>query len=376
MDERRNKMSQVINLRRDSEANGELSNSASVPSLSLSRKRPLDKEEIPNNENGPGNKSAAEIVVDVELADGVEVVTPHHKKRGGRVKSILLRAAERGVGSEDVQVADHREAHEGIIAATPPPSVVIVAAGATAASRLQSKVSWEDRWIELADYRKVHGHCNVPKNYSENSKLASWVRTQRDQYRLQQEGKASSITTFRIQQLESLGFEWRVCLITWEDRLSELADYRKVHGHCNVLKRYSENPQLGKWVETQRSNYKLRREGKTSSMTALRIQELERLGFEWVYVSAAWENRLSELAAYHKIHGHCNVPRKYSENSKLAHWVANQRTNYRLYQEGKSSRMTTYRIQELERLGFVWRVERPFQRACRLPKDPRPLQYS
>jgi hypothetical protein len=48
--------------------------------------------------------------------------------------------------------------------------------------------------------------------------------------------------------LESLGFEWGVCNTTWEDRLRELADYRNIHGHCNVPKNYSENTQLGKWV--------------------------------------------------------------------------------------------------------------------------------
>jgi hypothetical protein len=34
-----------------------------------------------------------------------------------------------------------------------------------------------------------------------------------------------------------------------EDRLSELADYRKIHGHCNV-RRIAEN-KVGKWVETK-----------------------------------------------------------------------------------------------------------------------------
>jgi hypothetical protein len=30
-----------------------------------------------------------------------------------------------------------------------------------------------------------------------------------------------------------------------------------------------------------------------------------------------WEDHLSELAYFRKIHGHCNVPRSYSENTKL-----------------------------------------------------------
>ena len=31
-------------------------------------------------------------------------------------------------------------------------------------------------------YRDEHGHCNVPKTYPENQKLATWVNTQRVLY--------------------------------------------------------------------------------------------------------------------------------------------------------------------------------------------------
>jgi hypothetical protein len=134
--------------------------------------------------------------------------------------------------------------------------------------------------------------------------------------------------------------------------LSVLADYRKLHGHCTVPDRYSENTKLGAWVGTQRRNYRLRAEGKTSSMTLSRIQELESLGFEWSSHGTLWEVRLSELADDRKIHQHCNVPRCYSENIKLGTWVGTQRTNYRLHLEAKPSLMTTSRIQALERLGF------------------------
>jgi hypothetical protein len=145
-----------------------------------------------------------------------------------------------------------------------------------------SSPSWEDRLSELADYRKNNGHCNVPgQNYNDNSKLASWVANQRQQYKLQQEGTKSHMTTFRIQALESLGF---VCGVyhgaTWEAHLSELADYRKIHGHCNDPHRYSKNSKVGYWVTTQRYNYNKHREGKKSPLTAARIQALESLGFE------------------------------------------------------------------------------------------------
>jgi hypothetical protein len=209
---------------------------------------------------------------------------------------------------------------------------------------------------ELADYRKEYGNCNVPRRYSDNLKLGQWVALQRKQYKLHLKGKASHMTLSRIQELESLGFEWkRACFTAWEDRLGELADYRKIHGHCNVPRSYSENSKLGRWVDTQKRQYRLHLGEKTSSMTVFRIQELESLGFEWDSYGAAWEDCLSELADYCKEHGHCNVPQSYSENPKLGRWVGTQRRNYWLQLEGNKWFITLPRIQALESPGFEWK---------------------
>jgi hypothetical protein len=215
----------------------------------------------------------------------------------------------------------------------------------------------EDRLSELADYRKIHGHCNVQRNNSErDAKLAIWVINQRTNYRLRLEGKKSSMTLSDVKDLENLGFEWKVGVATWQCRLSELTDYRKIHGNCNVPRKYSENLKLGYWVENQRSQYRSHLNGNKSSMTLSRIQELESLGFEWDSNGAAWEERLGELADYRKIHGNCNVPRKYSENLKLACWVETQKKQYNLYVNGNKSHMTDLRILSLESLGFEWKV--------------------
>jgi hypothetical protein len=156
----------------------------------------------------------------------------------------------------------------------------------------------------------------------------------------------------RIQALESLGFELNRLGATWEDRLRELADYRRIKGHCNVPQRYSENAKLGKWVSDQRATYNLHVQGKPSPMTTFRIQALESFGFEWDSRSAAWEDRLSELADFRRIHGHCNVPQRNSKHTKISTWVVTQRANIKLHRQGKTSHMTTYRVQALERLGF------------------------
>jgi hypothetical protein len=214
------------------------------------------------------------------------------------------------------------------------------------------RVAWEDRLSELADYRKSHGHCNVPQQCSENTQLAWWVSSQRTQFRLHEEGKTSSMTALRIQALEGLGFQWDSRSTIWDDLLSELAAFRKIHGDCNVPYRYSKNKKLGEWVAHQRRQHRLHEEGKTSKLTPYRIQALESLGFEWDSHSAAWGNRLSELANYHKLHGHCNVSQHYSKNKKLGKWVAHQRNQYKLHLKEKTSFMTTHRIQALERLDF------------------------
>jgi hypothetical protein len=185
-------------------------------------------------------------------------------------------------------------------------------------------VAWEERLSELANYRKLHGHCNIPRKYVENITLANWVTTQRVNYRWHKDGKPSPMTPFRIQELESLGFEWDGRGAAWTDLLSELAEYRKIHGHCNVPRGYSENTKLATWVKWQKEKYRLLQEGKTSPMTLHRIQELENLGFEWDRFDGLWEDSLSELADYRKIHGHCNIPQRYSENVRLGTWVSLQ----------------------------------------------------
>jgi hypothetical protein len=215
-------------------------------------------------------------------------------------------------------------------------------------------IKWEDRLKDLADYRRIHGHCNVSQNYSENPKLGSWVSNQRKHYKARVEGKQSPMTPFRIQDLERLGFEWDFQSAAWEEHWSQLADYRKMNGHCYVPHNYPENTKLGKWVEKQRQDYRLYLEGKKSPMTPFRVQKLEHLSFEWDCFGAAWGNRLSELADYREIHGHCNVPQNYNGKCRRANWVDCQRKEYRAYGKGKRSFITLPRIQALERMGFEW----------------------
>ena len=102
------------------------------------------------------------------------------------------------------------------------------------------------------------------------------------QNRLLQEGKQSRMTEDRTSLLESIGFVWELLSKdTWMKHFQELKKYAAKEGHCNVPYNYSENKQLGMWVNTQRSQKRLLREGKKSTMTEDRKSLLESIGFVW-----------------------------------------------------------------------------------------------
>jgi Helicase associated domain len=70
--------------------------------------------------------------------------------------------------------------------------------------------AWGERLGELQQFRQSYMHCNVPSNFNDNPRLATWIKCQRRQYKLYMEGKPSNMTPQRIQHLENLGFEWEL----------------------------------------------------------------------------------------------------------------------------------------------------------------------
>ena len=146
--------------------------------------------------------------------------------------------------------------------------------------------TWESRFDELKDYKEKYGDCAVPNNYPPNKRLGSFVKKQREDYRLYNSGKHSPMNPERIKRLESLGFAWTVTNReyyhdSWTRRFEELKEFRVQHGHCFVPRTYPENQKLAYWVERQRQDYRNLQKGKPSKMTVDRIGVLESAGFHW-----------------------------------------------------------------------------------------------
>lgn len=147
--------------------------------------------------------------------------------------------------------------------------------------RSHQTILWEERFKELCTFRSVHGHCFVPHNWDKSTALAKWVKRQRYQYKLKIEGKHSALTETRQGRLEQLGFVWDSHSAIWEERLRELRDFQSKNGHCNVPSTHQENHSLSIWVQCQRRQYKLFRQGTRCHMNEERIRKLEGIGFVW-----------------------------------------------------------------------------------------------
>ena len=239
--------------------------------------------------------SVEDVPVAAALVESVDLFLPHTSpksmcKRKEHVR-VCIRDTEENISSEnedpegmvEEEVEGNTNTHQNCNS-----SSINASMGTTQSPK--GSMSQDDQWYakyeELRRYQEVHGDCLVPHNYKENLPLARWVKRQRHHMKQimeeQEAGQVLSKTTEeRVRALQSLGFIWNCQGTAWEEKLQELRRYRDKYSDCNVPSNFPENPKLGMWVKCQRRQYKLFKEGKQSSMTRERIEELEEMGFTW-----------------------------------------------------------------------------------------------
>lgn len=140
----------------------------------------------------------------------------------------------------------------------------------------------------------------------------------------------------------------------WSEKFEDLCEFRRLYGHCHVPHTFTDNAPLAQWVKRQRYQFKLKLEGKRSTLSDERVRLLNQIGFIWNSHDVVWEERWYELLAFKQIHGHCIVPSNYDKNPQLAIWVKRQRRQFKFWQENKPTSMTPERIEKLDKLGFSW----------------------
>ena len=196
--------------------------------------------------------------------------------------------------------------------------------------------TWEKMFSSLCEFKKINGHCKVPKGWHKNPELANWVSSQRQMKR------KNCLNSDYLRRLNEIGFIWHTRKDLWEKRFAELLEFKKVWDHCNVPKDWSENPKLGAWVNNQRRNKK------KGILNTDRICRLDKIGFLWDIIDSSWEDNYSELFKYYKIYGHTDVTINWPENPQLGKWVSYQRSKRRKNQLSESQ------IIRLDNIKFNW----------------------
>ena len=223
-------------------------------------------------------------------------------------------------------------------------------------------LTWEYSYAKLCKYRDQFGTIYVPSNHPV---LGEWFRKQKDQLCLHIHKKPCCLSVDQIKKLEALGFNTTPGLKVmdsefeerkWNEHMEELRLYKSEHGHVNVPQ--TEQSELSRWVAGQRREYRKLHTSKPSSLTAIRMQQLNDVGFQFrprggAYVK--WDERINALYQYKELFGHGCVP---VSHPTLGSFVKKTRTEYKCYLKGKPTAMTEERETELTKLGFVFEASK------------------
>lgn len=136
---------------------------------------------------------------------------------------------------------------------------------------------WSLKYQELKLYKQKHGDCKVPKA---TGSLGSWCDNQRTHYGKFLAKKKTAMNQDRVDKLNTIGFYFGKKYgepKTWDDwalELQERVDAFGVHPKTIAI-----DTDLGKWILSQRKEYKRLKKGKPSSLSMDQAKRLKSLGF-------------------------------------------------------------------------------------------------
>ena len=131
----------------------------------------------------------------------------------------------------------------------------------------------------------------------------------------------------------------------WNEMYKLANQYYAENGNLLVPNRYIiNNIKLGRWISTQRGNYK------NNKLTNERINLLEKIGMVWNLMEEQWNECYNYAEEYYKENGNLLIPRQYkTKNSiQLGRWICTQRGLY------KQKKLSKEKIELLEKVGIDW----------------------
>jgi len=234
---------------------------------------------------------------------------------------------------------------------------------------------WEKQYLDLIEYKSMHGNCDVSKDHST---LLHCVFRHRQFFESvwSRSGEIGvdnivwlMLTPIVFDRLNNLGFKWRLSpsndptittaeykvkynkryiahRLNWNSKFLDLSEYKLKHGDCHVPNSHP----LASWLNVQTKHYTL------ALMTPDQEERLNSLGIDWTKVGNAfgtkWYSQYDALYSYQLKHGNTNIPQSFMANPTLSTWVTEQRFAYNC--DRLSHNFSTIKMNLLNEMHFCW----------------------
>ena len=139
-------------------------------------------------------------------------------------------------------------------------------------------LNWFNMYEKLKGYYTEHGNINVPIYYKtpDGFLLGHWLSNIRNSFK-NPNMKGTRLNSNKIKLLDELGMDWSPKDTQWKNLYNLAEEYYNKNGNLLVKDKYTakDNIKLGRWIATQRSNYKFK------LLPEDRIMLLEKIGMIW-----------------------------------------------------------------------------------------------
>lgn len=181
--------------------------------------------------------------------------------------------------------------------------------------------AWQTQYENLVAYVKLNGDAKVPRDYHDHS-LAVWVMHQRAAK------KKGKLTDDELRLLTEVAFIFEPQEHQWAENLSRLEQFKALHGHALVPRRYPDDTKLADFSAEMRKRFK------AGTLSEAQVGDLIAAGFVFDPIDAVWSSNLSEYAAWRARGGGAELPprRVAGKSTTLYAWCRVQLQNLK---EGK-----------------------------------------
>jgi len=191
---------------------------------------------------------------------------------------------------------------------------------------------WELKYLELVQFKKIYGHCLVPRE-EHYLNLNRWVSEQRSR------NKKGGLIGQQQDLLNDIGFVWslkpiknkRKKAVTWEERFNSLLAYKKQHSNLNNKALFEQlkkekNP-IYSWMK---ANINQKEQGRLNKEK----EELFNTHFDkdWRQLPkqkhTSWEVYYEELKLFYHNYQHLHIEKVYPRKYEFIDWLKCQIPKY------------------------------------------------